>query len=119
MHIERVYHLLTEFYEDRGRTSAAKYTLMSANNYNIIAISSLDTKDHDGILPGKIKFYFDMILGVRFEIRGISYGGRLGQTLTVEPNIRLPQEVLLTQFSLYVHYMCLKPDSFYFQVGIH
>ena len=41
------------------------------------------------ILPGKIKFYFNMISGVHFEIRGISYGGRLGPTLTVGPNIRL------------------------------
>ena len=37
LHIERVYQLLTEFYENRGRTSAAKYTLMSANNYSIIS----------------------------------------------------------------------------------
>ena len=35
-----------------------------------------------------------MILGVRFEIRGISYGGRLGPTLTVGPNIRLDIRVI-------------------------
>ena len=35
--------------------------------------------------------YFDMIMGVCFEIRGKAYGGRLGPTLTlsVGPNIRL------------------------------
>ena len=41
------------------------------------------TQDYDGILPGKIKFYFDMILGVRFAIRGISYGRRLGPALSL------------------------------------
>ena len=47
------------------------------------------TKDHDWILSGKIKLYFDMIMGDSFEIRGQADGGRLGPTLTVGPIIRL------------------------------
>ena len=47
------------------------------------------TKDHDWIPAGKITLYFDMIMDDWFGIRGKSYGGRLGPTLTVGPNIRL------------------------------
>ena len=47
------------------------------------------TKDHDWIPAGKIKIYFDMIMGVCFEIWGKAYEGRLGPTLSVGPNIRL------------------------------
>ena len=42
-----------------------------------------------GCFLSKIKFYFDVIMGVCFEIRGESYGGSLGPTLSVGLNIRL------------------------------
>ena len=47
-----------------------------------------------------VRYNFAMFMGDLFEIRGKRYGGRLGSTLSVGPNIRLMPVYFVTDIVL-------------------